>query len=145
MPLVYDKMNIRFLYPDNWTLDEREAADDSASITVYAPGGSFWSIVLDSPAADPAEMSAAALRTLKAEYEDFDAEPVTETLGGCEIAGYDASFICFDLTSTATIRGFRTGSNACLVVCQAEDRDYVTDGPVFRAITASLLHNAAKK
>ncbi len=39
MPRVYDKLGIRFLYPDNWTLDEDEAIQGNRSVTALSPGG----------------------------------------------------------------------------------------------------------
>ncbi len=141
MPLTYDKMGIRFMYPDNWTLDEEEAIAGAATVSVYGPQGCFWSIVLEPRSADPADLAAAALRAIKEQYEDCDAEPASETLAGCEISGYDANFFCLDLTSTAYIRAFRTAAFSCLIVCQAEDRDLSTVEGVFRAMTASLLGN----
>ena len=37
MPAVYEKMGIRFMYPDNWTLDEEEALHGNQSVSVYSP------------------------------------------------------------------------------------------------------------
>lgn len=141
MPQTYDKLGIRFLYPDNWTLDEGEAVEGGTAVSVYSPAGAFWSIVLESPSVDPADMAAAALKAIKSVYDNCDSEPMSETLAGREIRGYDANFFCLDLLSTANIRGFRTADNSCLVVWQAEDRDLVVHEPVFRAMTISLLAN----
>jgi len=141
MPQTFDKLGVRFLYPDNWTLDEGEAVEGGSSVSVYSPQGSFWSIVVEPRAVDPAEMAAAALQAFKAEYDNCDSEPMSETLAGREIRGYDANFFCLDLLSTANIRGFRTAANTCLVVWQAEDRDLAAHEPVFRAMTTSLLAN----
>ena len=57
MPAVYDKMGIRFLYPDNWALDEEDALQGNQSVSVYSPEGAFWSIVLHPKHADPAELA----------------------------------------------------------------------------------------
>jgi hypothetical protein len=141
MPRVYDKMGIRFLYPDNWTLDEGDAAAGSAAISVYSPEGSFWSIVLDEPTADPIALAGAAAQAFKTEYGDCDVEPVHETLAGCDVQGFEVNFFCLDLTSTAMIRGFRIRRATCLVICQAEDRDYQSQAAVFRAMTTSLLQH----
>ncbi len=141
MPHTYAKQGIKFLYPDNWTVDEGEPVEGGAVVTVYSPGGSFWSIVLEPASVDPADMAVAALKALKSEYEDCDSEPMSETVAGHEIRGYDANFFCLDLTSTAAIRGFRTSAASCLVLWQAEDRDLAAHEPVFRAITISLLTN----
>lgn len=139
MPAVYDKMGIRFLYPDNWTLDEGEALSGNRSVSVYSPGGAFWTIVLHGATTDPHELAVQALETLKAEYRDAEAEEVSERIGEQSISGYDLSFFYLDFTNTALIRGFRTAAATCLVLCQAEDREFEQVGPVFRAITTSLL------
>ena len=31
MPAVFDKLGIRFLYPENWTLDEQEAFEPATT------------------------------------------------------------------------------------------------------------------
>ena len=141
MPATYEKMGIRFLYPDNWSLDEQDALDDNPQVAVYSPGGAFWSVALHPRETDPSELAGAALRTLKSEYDDSEAEPVTEDIGGRLIDGYDLSFFYLDFTNTALIRSFRTDHNTCLILCQAEDREFDVVGPVFQAITTSLLFN----
>jgi hypothetical protein len=139
MPAVYDKLGIRFMYPDNWVLDESEALEGNRSVTVYSPGAAFWSIVLYGPDANPADLASEALRSLKAEYEESEAEPASDEIAAHTLKGYDLNFFLLDLTNTALIRSFRLGDNTCLVLCQSEDRELVTAGPVFRAITTSLL------
>ena len=139
MAAVFDKLGIRFLYPENWTLDESGALAGERSVSVHSPGGAFWSIVVHDRQTDPAKLAAAALQTLKAEYEDCEAEPVHEQIGQQTIDGYDLNFFYLDFTNTALVRGFRTPNASCLVLCQAEDREMEKVGPVFRAITTSLL------
>ncbi len=141
MPAVYDKMGIRFLYPDNWTLEEEEALRGERSVTVYSPEGAFWSIVLHPPSVDPDVLTIAAMQTMKQEYPQTEAEPARETVRGQEITGYDLSFYYLDLTSTALIRGFRNATATGVILCQAEDRDFRRVEAVFQAITASLLDN----
>lgn len=142
VPAVFDKLGIRFMYPDNWTLDEQEAIAGNQSVTVYSPGGAFWSIVVHDRTADPSDLAAEALTALKAEYEGSEAEPAREEVAGETLRGYDVNFFYLDLTNTALIRSFRTADATCLVLCQAEDRELVTAEPVFRAITTSLLSKA---
>ena len=139
MPAVYEKMGIRFLYPDNWTLDEDEALHGNNSVTVQSPGGAFWSVALHPSTTDPAELAAVALAALKEEYTDSEAQPITEEFGDQTLKGYDMNFFYLDLTSTATIRCFRKADATCLILTQAEDHDFATLAPVFRAITTSFL------
>ena len=62
MPAVYEKLGIRFLYPENWTLDEQEALEGETTVALYSPSGGFWSIMLYEKTVDPAELALTALR-----------------------------------------------------------------------------------
>jgi hypothetical protein len=139
VPAVFDKMGISFQYPENWKLDEDDAMHGEQTVSLYSPGGAFWSISLHDPGIEPQELARTVLTAKKEGYEDFEYEPAYETVRGDDMVGYDLNFYCLDLTNTALIRGFRIPTASCVVLCQAEDRDFAQVGPVFRAITASLL------
>jgi hypothetical protein len=139
MPAVFDKLGIRFQYPDNWTLDETEALEGNETVTVYSPGGAFWSIVIHPRGQSPAVLAEAAVKALRQEYEGIESEPVEETIAGQRIEGFDLNFFYLDLTSTAQVRSFGTDEATYLLLCQAEDREFAEIGPVFRAMTRSLL------
>lgn len=137
MPAHYDKHGVRFQYPENWTLDEAEA--DENTVTVYSPEGAFWSLVWRDISEDPHDLAVEALQSLKTEYAETESEPASETVAGREISGFDVSFYYVDLVNTAVIRGFRTSAASFLVLYQAEDRDFRKLEGVFRAMTTSLL------
>lgn len=139
MPLQYDKLGICFQYPDNWTLDEIEARDSGNSVTVYSPGGAFWSITIHPASQSPQALADAALAAMRQEYDELDAEPIAETVAGQELTGWDMNFYCLDLTNTALVRGFSTDEATYLLFCQADDREFDEVEPVFAAITRSLL------
>ena len=136
---VYEKMGLCFQYPDNWILDEEEAGRGQQAVSVYSQGGAFWTVIKYASSADPKELTVAAMNAIKTEYEDFEAVPVSETIDGQTLTGFDLSFYCLDLTNTALIRGFRTGDATCIVICQAEDREFRDTDLVFRAMTTSLV------
>jgi hypothetical protein len=144
MPGVYDKLGIRFLYPDNWTLDESEMLEGNSTVSVYSPGGAFWSIIAHPPELDPADLVDAALEAMRQEYDELDAEPFHDVISGYEVVGSDLNFYCLDLTNTAQIRSFSTDDASYLVLCQADDREYDEIGGVFEAMTRSLLDPATK-
>src|SRR5690349_11181738 len=72
MPSVYDKMGVRFLFPDNWTLDESDVLDGNSTVSVYSPGGAFWSIILHPPELDPDDLVEAAVDAMRQEYDELD-------------------------------------------------------------------------
>ena len=141
MPAKYVKMGMSFEYPENWTLDEDDALAGRRSVTAYSPGGAFWSVAVHSRSTTPDQLAQAAVDAMKEEYEDLEAEPVSDVIAGWETIGYNLNFYCLDLTNTATIRCLTTDQATYSIFCQAEDRDYDRLARVFLAITTSLLGN----
>jgi hypothetical protein len=139
MPATFDKLGIYFQYPDNWTLDEADAVAGQRSVTVYSPGGAFWSVAVHPRSADPARLARVAVDAMKQEYEDLEVEEMREAIAGREMIGYDLNFYCLDLTNTAQIRCLRTERTTYTIFCQAEDREFDQIQMVFRAMTTSLL------
>lgn len=139
---LYEKLGIRFQYPENWHLDERETDEQNASVTVYSPGGAFWSVSSHPPECDPRELADSVLKTMREEYSDLDSEIVQESVAGRNLIGHDIDFYCLDLTNTARVRGFRTPGRTYLVMSQADDREFEQIEQVFLAMTTSLLRGA---
>ena len=141
MPQVYQHFGVRFQYPDNWTLDEEEAVAGNRSVAVYSPEGGFWSVAVHPPKTPRQPLLDTALAAMREEYDNLDAEQVTEIVAGHKLTGYDFNFYCLDLTNTAQVRTIDLPEAVLLVFCQAEDREYAEIGPVFEAMTRSLLSN----
>lgn len=139
MPAQFQKLGIRFTYPENWTLDESEALEEARTVTVYSPGGSFWSVSLYEPEKKLSTLVKSAVKALRDTYQDLDFEEAVETVAGHQLFGADVSFICLDLTNTALVRAYTTPQHNGLILCQAEDREFAAIEPVFRAMTHSLL------
>jgi hypothetical protein len=134
-------MGISFQYPENWELDEREALEGEHGVTVYSPGGAFWSLLLQPARVDPQASAEAALAALRKEYDELDAEPARDEIDDRDLVGFDANFYYLDLTNTAYIRAFRTPAASYLILCQAEDRELAEIDAVFRAMTTSLIRS----
>jgi len=132
------------MYPDNWEIDQRGAADEGYSVSVNSPGGAFWSLLVYPPDEDLGERTRDVVEALKKEYPEMDVEPVHEPLAGHDLVGYDLNFFYFDLTNTAWVRGVHTLRANYVILCQAEDHEFDEFEPVFRAITISLLRPAAQ-
>jgi hypothetical protein len=141
MPAQFNSLGISFQYPDNWKLDDSDALLGRKSVTVYSPGGAFWSVVIHPGSSDPAKLAATAVEALRQEYEGLEAEAVEETLVGHELIGHDLAFYCLDLTNTAHIRTLRSGDATYTIYYQAEDREYGQINRVFQAMTVTLLHS----
>jgi hypothetical protein len=142
MPAHFNQYGISFQYPENWTLDEEEMEDlpeEHHAVTVYSPGGAFWSVTVHPQHSDPAKLAAAAAKALKEEYEGVEVENAQETCLNRDLVGYDFSFIYLDLINTAQFRGLKCPNATYTIFCQAEDREFAAIQMVFQAMTVSLL------
>ena len=145
MAAIFDNLGISFQYPENWQLDEEEIRAGQSAVTVYSPGGAFWSVaLLTASTTGPAQMAQAALDTMRKEYDELDAEPVRETIAGHDLVGFDLNFFCLDLTNTACIRTLHVDRTTYSIFFQGEDREYSEISPVFAAMTLTLLQSIGK-
>jgi len=141
MPVHFNRLGVSFQYPDNWTLDDSDAVLGRKSVTVYSPGGGFWTLALYSGSDSPDKLASALVDSMREEYQGLEAEPVEETVANQRLKGFDLAFYCLDLTNTARIRGFRFAHTTYIVFCQAEDREFEQIGRVFQAMTFSMLNH----
>ena len=139
MPATFDKMGIAFQYPENWTLDEKDAVTGRRAVTVYSPGGGFWTVAQHSHSADPDELVRAAVSAIQQEYEQVETEEIRETVADRELIGCNLNFFYLDLTNTACVRVLPGQRAAYSIFYQAEDREFTAIHRVFEAMTVSLL------
>lgn len=141
MPATFEKLGISFQYPENWKLDEQDILEGRNAVTIYSPGGGFWSVALDLGDSDAAQLAKAAVDAMRQEYQDIEVEETRETVADHEVVGYDLNFFYLDLTNTAGIRSFRIDQTTYTVFYQAEDREYEEIHRVFQAMTFSLIQS----
>ena len=139
MPARFDKLGISFLYPENWTLDDSDALLGRKSVTLYSPGGGFWTVAIHSGSADPTKLATAVLDAMKKEYPGLEIDEAFEQIAGHDLIGYDLAFYYLDLVNTASIRSLRVGQTSYTIFCQAEDREFDQFRMVFQAMTTSLV------
>ena len=135
----FDRFGLAFDYPENWTIDTDDADGRYATVTVYSPDGSFWSVSGHASGGEARELSAAVVGQMRREYQELDSEPASDTVAGRTLDGFDLNFYCLDLTNTAQVRTLATARAVYLIHCQAEDRDWDRVAPVFAAITTSFV------
>jgi len=141
VPSQFNSLGISFLYPENWTLDEEPAARGRGTVTIYSPGGAFFSVSVYPRGSNPIALAKQAVEAVQEEYSEVDVEEAQETVSGRDLVGFDLNFFCMDLTTTAKVRCLRGQRATYVVFCQAEDRDFERLANVFQAITVSLLGN----
>ncbi len=147
----YADHGLRFVYPENWKLEE-SAEDWPREILLEAPGGALFTLHLYPETAEPAQIAAEALESLQGEYDkaDWEVEPYEDPLivveGSPELTerspvalGYDCTFSLLDFIVQVEIRVFRYDDMVILALFQAEDRDFDSPRQVFLAMLWSLL------
>ncbi len=144
MPARFEGLGLQFQYPDNWTLDDSDALLGRKSVTVYSPGGAFWSVAVHFGPVDAAKLSQAVVDTMRQEYAALESEEVSEIIAGHELSGYDLNFYYLDLTNTAQIRCLHLGHASYTIFCQADDREFQQIERVLQAISTSLVNELDK-
>lgn len=144
MPAVFDRLDIRFEYPENWKVDEEfldAAGNEGEQVIVSSPETAFWQLSKHPAETDLEALFDEALSTLRSLYQEIEAEPAQATVDDRQIEGFDVNFYCLDFTNTCWLRGFQTDDASYLLLCQAEDSEFQKTSPVFLAMLASMLRN----
>lgn len=139
MAATYDRLGVRFLYPESWVISEEQAEAFPLSVTLQSPSGAFWTLhIYERPINMPALVQE-SLEAMQGLYDGLEYEAAEEPFAGYDSAGYDMDFYCLDFVVTAKSRGILTDDRGFLLLYQAESRDFEELEPVFHAITISLL------
>jgi hypothetical protein len=139
MPAVYEKLGLRFLYPESWQITDEQFEDWPHTVSVQSPGSAFWSLHVYTADVEPNEAADEVLQAMRREYADLEAESVNESIGSTNAVGYDMDFYCLDFVVASRTRSFTHQGQTFVMLCQAEDREFAELENVFRAMTASLL------
>ncbi len=137
MTAEFSEMGIRFAYPETWEVSGDKDPELPRSVSVHSPEGAFWSVSEDRR--EPAVMAAEVLETMRAEYEEFEAEPIERIVEGRALLGYEIHFCCLDLLISAHILAAEGGGTSQVLLYQAESRDFDQLRAVFDAISLSFL------
>ncbi|MCA9241605.1 MAG: hypothetical protein KDA37_15450 [Planctomycetales bacterium] len=140
MPETYERFGVRLKYPDNWRVEAGEQREPH-EVTINSPNTAFWSLSVFQEPPDRQQLLENTLEAMQAEYPELECEHAEEIVASRKLVGYDLRFYCLDLTNTALVRVFDHRGSTCLLLAQSEDRELETAGPVFAAMTRSLLED----
>ena len=143
MSAVYEQFGVRFLYPENWELDNREDSSRPWSVSVHSPGGGFWSITVYDQQTDLDWLNKETLQAVREEFQEsyFESDAVSEQIAGQSTTGFNVHFYYLDFLVVSKLRSLRVGTHSCVVLYQAEDREFEKMEMVFQAITHSLFRH----
>jgi len=141
---LYDKLGIRFQYPENWKIREEETKEWPRSVVAESPGGAFWALHVYPDEQDCRLLSDQVAGAMRAEYDSLESAPpadleMLEAMIEGEIIGQDMTFYCLDFLVMARVRCFHSHGKTFVTLSQAEDRDFEELNLVFQAMTVGLL------
>lgn len=139
MIATYSRSGISLAYPKNWTLEEDSDEEAKVNLTLSSPNTAFWTLIVYGELLDLTHAVGQVIGALEAEYPELESHDASEEVAGETLVGKDASFFYLDLTSSVRVRACHQGGSTYLILSQSEDRELETAGPVFQAITQSLL------
>jgi hypothetical protein len=143
MPAVYQKLGVRLLYPENWSVVDEEAYDWPRTVTLQSPETSFWSLHVFPAQHSPQAGIDEVVKAIREVYEDLEVLPAEESYGDTDTVGVDIAFFYLDLLVEAKIRTVRTPAAMLVWHYQAESREFDKMEPVFQAIATSMLAQSA--
>lgn len=144
MPGEYNSHGIRFQYPENWQVEEDDLWTGQQSVTVYSPGGAFWSVSVYPRGTDPQKLAEAAVSAMRQEYETLESYPFAPRLGGWESVGYEMNFFHLDLVCMAQVHAIQTEQGTYVFFAQGWDQEFEKLAMVFEAMTVSCLSHIKK-
>ena len=140
MPLQFDSFGLQFLYPDNWTLADRDEQEGDQGATLDLPGGGFFAIEqVDTDSVE--ELVDGIVKAIAADYEDLEREDTSLEVLPSEALVTDLRFYYLDLLIVSrlvilTVPGQR--DQRLIVQMQAESRDFDKNEAVFSAILKQI-------
>lgn len=141
MTAHYENLGVSFLYPENWQIVDEEPDDWPRGVSVQSPEGGYWELKIYPSLTDRDQLVNEVLTAMRQEYEGLESDAVSEDIVDVPAVGYNLSFFCLDLLVISRVRSLDVGTRTYLLTCQAENREFEREGPVFDAITRSLLTN----
>jgi hypothetical protein len=137
MPAKFERDGIAFQYPENWALEEAEH-DAGWAVTVQSRDTAFLTLSYHADQDDLAVLADSVLTAFREEYKSVERDRALETIAGVPAVGYDLRFISMDLTNTAWVRALACEDGCLLILCEINDLELDSNGPVLKAIVKSL-------
>ena len=144
MTATYQRNQLQFQYPENWTLSDDPDEALPRVVSLESPGGVLWSVHIHEASADADEILDEAIDTLRESYEDLELSTEPLDLETFEGKAFGALFFCLDFLVRVKLQVFRTPEYTLLLWYQCEDRDFDAQEMVFQAISTTLLQSLSK-
>lgn len=138
MPTSFESFGIKFLYPDNWSLADREESDGDDGVTLELPSGGFFALEREREGALAEELIEEIADSLQEDYGDVEREELTlAEFPGTEKA-VEFRFYYLDLLIISRLLIVSREGMTYLIQMQAESRDFDANELVFSALLKQI-------
>jgi hypothetical protein len=139
MPASFDSFDIKFLYPDNWSLVDRAAGEENEGVTLELPSGGFFSIEREAEGQLADELIEELASSFENEYGEVEREDLSlESQDDIERA-VEFRFYYLDLLIISRMLILNRREKTYVIQMQAESRDFESNEMVFNAILKQLV------
>ena len=138
MPATFESFGIKFLYPDNWTVSERDEMEGSDGVTLELPSGGFFTVEREHEGQLAEELIEQIADSIEEDYGEVERED-------CELAdakqgerAVEFRFYYLDLLIISRLVILTVGDATYVVQMQAESRDFDSNELVFTALLKQI-------
>ena len=141
----YTRHGIYFVYPENWTLEEKNMKTTGGSVTISNEQGAFWTLQKYPFGTDPDDIIHEVVETVQSEYANIEWDRFEKIVYDKLVIGFEMTFFYLDLMNLATVLSFEYEERTLVVYWQTGNQLIIHDGKavpvekVMKAITHSLL------
>ncbi|MCC9599806.1 hypothetical protein LOC67_04465 [Stieleria sp. JC731] len=143
MPAQFDSFGIRFLYPDNWEVAQRDEDEGDQGVTLDIPGGGF--LAIERTQADRVdELVEGIVGAITSEYDHPERDQTSMEVLPEDTKATDLRFYYLDLLIVSRLVVLDNlpdwpEEDVLVVQLQAESRDFDKNEPILAAIFKQIL------
>ena len=138
MPATFDSFGVKFLYPENWSLVDRDAAEGEEGVTLELPSGGFFSIEREVEGQLADEVLEEIASSFENDYGEVEREELAFNSAESVERAVEFRFYYLDLLIISRLLILNRRENTYLIQMQAESRDFEANEMVFQAILQQL-------
>lgn len=138
MPQVYESLGIKFLYPDNWTVVQREQDEGREGVTLELPCGGFFTVERDYEGQLTEELIEEIGQSIEEDYGEFEQERLPIDGARPREQMVEFRFYYLDLLIISRLVILDVEESTYLVQMQAESRDFDANEMVFAALLKQI-------
>jgi len=136
MPGTFEDFGLRFLYPDNWTVQGRESDSRCEGVTLDLPAGGFFSVTRYFKHSAPEALLDEIAGAMKIEYPEIETDPIG--VSDDDDFFIESRFYYLDLLVISRSVALEVEDDLVIVQMQAESREFDGNEKVFDAVIRSL-------